>query len=143
MQKPRVLIPTTVLAGLALVGLLLAGPASMPLIAETPPAAASHDIYNPARTALVNAQRQLAESIHQQQEILEQTKHIHGQLNSSLELLASAAALDPSMKAPINAVRQRLASLQDDPALCSMKNGSSLADASTLLDELQLLIDHY
>jgi hypothetical protein len=115
----------------------------MPLLAENPPPAATHDIYNPARTALVNAQRQLAESSRQQQEILDRLQRVYAELDSSLALMASAGELDPAMQAPIESIRTRLAALRERPSSCPMANTSSLDVYTQLLDELQGLIEQY
>ncbi len=140
MQTRRVSPP---IARLALPILLLLAVAGMPLLAETPPPAASHDIYNPARTALVNAQRQLAESSRQQQEILERLQRMYAELDSSLALLESAGQLDPAMQAPIEKIRVRLSTLKDQPSACPVGNSSTPDVYKKLLDELQELIEHY
>jgi len=140
MQKRLVSPPITMLTLPALLLLVITG---MPLLAEAPPPAKTHDIYNPARTALVNAQRQLAESSRQQQEILERMQRVYAELDSSLALLASAGKLDPAMEAPIESIRTRLATLREQPSDCPMVNSSSLDVYTQLLDELQGLIEHY
>lgn len=140
MQKQRVSLPLTMPL---LAALLLSLVAGMPLLADTPPPAKSHDIYNPARTDLVNAQRRLAESSQQQQDILERLERMHAELDNSLALLASAAQHDPSMANPIERVRKRLATLKEQPSLCPAGNSSVLEVYSQLLDELQGLIEHY
>ena len=114
----------------------------MPLGATTV-SSAGHDLYSPARTALLNAQRQVAESLGQEREILERLRQMHGALDSSLALLANAEELDPSMKSRIEDVRNRLAALQDKPALCPQDKNSSLDVYSQLLGDLQALIEHY
>jgi hypothetical protein len=135
-------VPIQIISALALPLALLVGTASIPLGA-TPTAPGGHDLYNPARTALVNAQKQLAESSRQEQDILGRVRQMHSELDSSLALLGNAAELDPVMREQIAAVRARLAALQDKPALCPMDNSSSLRVYSQLLDDLQALIDHY
>ena len=105
MQKPRLSLSLSLATLPALLLLVVMG---MPLLAETPPPAATHDIYNPAHTALVNAQRQLAESSRQQQEISERLQRMHAEIDSSLELLKSARELDPAMKASIETISNRL-----------------------------------
>jgi hypothetical protein len=140
MQKRLVSPPITMLTLPALLLLVITG---MPLLAEAPPPAPTHDIYNPARTALVNAQRQLAESSRQQQEILDRLQRIYAELDSSLALLASAGELDPAMQTPIESIRTRLAALRERPSDCPMANTSSLDVYTQLLDELQGLIEHY
>ena len=140
MQKRRVSHPMTTLA---LAALLLLAATGRPLLAETPPPVAKHDIYNPARTALVNAQRQLAESSRQQQDMLERLQRIHSELDNSLALLESAGQLDPSMRAPIEDLRTRLSALKDQTSLCPMGSGASVDSYSQLLNELQAMIEHY
>ncbi|MCP5122906.1 MAG: hypothetical protein H6984_10605 [Pseudomonadales bacterium] len=143
MQTRRVLLSLATIAALVLPVLTLLETSSMPLAAATTPSAVNHDIYNPARTALVNAQRQLAESSRQEQDILQRTKRMHEELDKSLALLANAGALDPAMKAQIDAVRVRLAALQDRPALCPMDRNSSLTVYEQLVADLQQLIEQY
>jgi septal ring factor EnvC (AmiA/AmiB activator) len=142
MKTPRMPVPMTLIATLAMPVVLLIGSASASLGAATT-SSASHDLYNPARTALVNAQLHLAESSRQEQDILERLKRMHTELDSSLALLANAGDLDPSMRDQIEDARRRLAALQDKPALCPMDSGSSLLVYDQLLDDLQALIAHY
>jgi len=126
--------------------MLSAGQTSPPqAVAEQPrpEQPVSHDIYNPARVALVNAQRQLAESSRQEQDILERIRQMHRELESSLALLSDAASKDPAMEESIGTVRARLAALKDRPGLCPMDNNSSLAEYDLLLKDLQALIEHY
>ena len=66
-------------------------------------------LYDPARVALINARRQLSESFSQEQEILEQVRRVHKELDASLALLASAEQSDPTIKAPIDALRAQIA----------------------------------
>lgn len=143
MQIRRAFFPMILLSLFALAGILLAGRAGIAPVAAAPPPTATHDIYNPARTALVNAQRQLAESARLEKDILQRLKQMHRELDSSLELLASAQQLDPAMQGSIDAVRQRLAELRDSPALCPLDRPSSVGVYAGLLDELQALIEHY
>lgn len=140
MHTQRLLAPTS---ALALGVLLLTATTAIPLAAAGPSPAAAHDIYNPARIALVNAQRQVAEALRAEQELLERMQRLHGELDSSLEALARAERLDPAMAEPIATVRAALAELQANAALCPMGYRSSIAAYSDLLAELQTLIDHY
>ena len=138
MTMRSVLVSMTIITVLALVVYVLIGPANTP-----PVMAGNHDIYNPARTALVNAQKQLAESAKQEQDMLQRIQRMHRELDSSLELLASAETLDPSQRAPIEALRTRLAALKDRPTLCPMDNQTSLDIYAGLLDDIQSMIEHY
>jgi septal ring factor EnvC (AmiA/AmiB activator) len=130
MQTRRLWLPAACLATLAL-AVVLVGEAS------------SHDIYNPARTALVNAERQLSETAREEQDILERLQRMHGELDSALQLLASAEQLDPAMQAPIADVRERLAALQDKPSLCPQDSSSAVVTYQQLLGDVQALIEHY
>jgi septal ring factor EnvC (AmiA/AmiB activator) len=123
----------------ALLSLVLVG---TPLLAADPPPPESHDIYNLARTDLVNAQRQLADSSRQHQDTLERLERMQAELDKSLALLESAAQRDPSMKAPIDAIRKRLATLKEQSSLCTAGDSSPQV-YKQLLDELQQLIEHY
>jgi len=105
--------------------------------------AAHHDIYNPSRTALVNAHRQLTESLAQEREILERIQRTRRELSASLALLAKAEELDPSVEKPIDDLRSHIVALQENPSLCPMDSASSLDLYGELLDTLQTLIDHY
>ena len=126
-----------------LLALLLAVIANMPAHAEIDESTQTHDIYNLSRTAIINAQRQLAKSYQQQQEVLERTARMHDELQKSLALLAKAEQLDPANKSKIEAVRENLAKLEDRSALCPMDNASSLDVYKQLLDELQTLIEQF
>ncbi len=145
MHRRRVPALKSALAPLALLAILVISISGLALAGTATPAApdAQHDIYNPARTALVNAQRQLAESSRQEKDILEAIERMRGELDASLALLSQAEQLDPSMQEPIAQLRARLAALQDRPSLCPEDSTSSLGVYSRLLDEMQGLIDHY
>lgn len=134
---------TTFLLGMLV--MWLAGPVLLaPAEADTGAAAeVRHDLYNPARVALVNARRQVAESSSQEQEMLVSIKRMHAELDSSIELLADAQNMDPSIKARLQAIRERLAALGDSSSLCPMGSDSSLQTYDQILDELQRLIDQY
>jgi len=100
-------------------------------------------LYNPARVALVNAREQLSESFNQEQDILEQVKRVHKELDASLDLLARAEQIDPTMKAPIEALRAQLTALENDPAVAKM-DGEELHRAyEHLLAEFEALIERY
>jgi septal ring factor EnvC (AmiA/AmiB activator) len=143
MKTRRMPFPISFLAAVAMPVVLLIATASVPLGSAATTSSASHDLYNPARTALVNARKQLAESSRQERDILERIKRMHTDLDSSLALLANAGDLDPSMQDQIGDVRKRLAALQDRPSLCPMDSTSSLLVYDQLLDDLQALITHY
>ncbi len=107
---------------------------------ETP---ASHDIYNPARTALVNARRQLAVTFVQEQDIMEQRQRIHRELDESLKLLADAQKLDPTMRRPIEELSTRIATLESDPCATQL-HGKTLKELyDELLTDFEALIEHY
>lgn len=114
----------------------------VPLLAEAPPEG-PHDLYNPARTALVNAQLQLAESSQQQREFLERAERMAKGIDNSLALLENAGQLDPSRKVAIDEVRQRLAALQQDASLCTLARSTTLDTYDQLLNDLQGLIERY
>lgn len=102
-----------------------------------------HDLYHPARTALVNARRQLAETFRQEQDIQVQRQRVHRELVESLKLLENAEQLDPSMKGPIETLKQRIEVLESDPC-ASQFDGSSLKEMyDELLAEFEALIEHY
>jgi predicted nuclease with TOPRIM domain len=140
MQKKRVSPPAVRLGLFTLLLLALHG---MPLGAETTSPSEPHDLYNPARTALVNAQLQLAESSQQQREFLERAERMIKGMDSSLALLENAGQLDPSMKASIDEVRERLVALRQEASLCSLNRGATLDSYNQLLDDLQRLIERY
>jgi chromosome segregation ATPase len=103
----------------------------------------SHDLYNPARTALVNARRQLAETFRQEQDIQVQRERVHRELAESLKLLENAEQLDQAMKAPIEDLKQRIAALDQDPC-GSRHEGKSLEELyDELLADFEALIAHY
>ena len=141
-------LPALLISALSVmsVGLLLAG-GTTPLLAgeNTAPEAhpTEHDLYNPARAALVNARRQLAETFRQEQDILEQRRRVHRELDESLKLLADAQQLDPSMTVPIEDLRARISRLESDP--CAMQfDGDSLKELyDQLLSDFEALIEHY
>ena len=115
----------------------------VPLLAEAPPPEGPHDLYNAARTALVNAQLQLAESSQQQREFLERIERMAKGIDNSLALLENASQLDPSRKVAIDQVRQRLAALQQEASLCTLARSTTLDTYDQLLNDLQGLIERY
>ena len=140
MQKQRM---SPIAGRITLCTLLLLVLFGMQLRAETSSPAGPHDLYNPARTALVNAQLQLAESIQQQREFLERAERMVKGMDSSLAQLESAAQLDPSMRVSIDEVRERLAALRQEASLCSQENAATLDAYDQLLNDLQNLIERY
>lgn len=102
-----------------------------------------HDLYNPARTALINARAQLAETLSQEQDILEQMQRVHRELDASLTLLANARQIDPAMKVPINTLRARLSALEDDRAVAQMDTETLRGTYQRLLADFEALIQHY
>jgi predicted nuclease with TOPRIM domain len=139
MQKTRV-SPPAIRVGLFTVLLALYG---LPLAAETASPAEAHDLYNPARTALVNAQLQLAESSQQQREFRERAERMVKGMDNSLAQLENAAQLDPAMRVSIEEVREKLAALRQEASLCSQENAATLDAYDQLLNDLQNLIERY
>jgi len=102
-----------------------------------------HDLYNPARTALVNARQRLSESFSQEQDILEQVKRVHEELDESLRLLARAEEIDPNVKAQVDALRARLTALEDERTLSGMDEQELRDIYQALLRDFEELIQHY
>jgi hypothetical protein len=143
-KSPAFLISAAVVLG---TGLLLAAGGAAPVRAGGDTAVATHapehDLYNPARAALVNARRQLAETFRQEQDILEQRRRVHRELDASLKLLADAEQLDPSMSAPIEGLRERISVLESDPCATQF-DGETLKELyDRLLADFEALIEHY
>jgi chromosome segregation ATPase len=105
--------------------------------------APAHDLYNPARTALVNARRQLAETFRQEEDILRQRQRVHEELDESLTLLANARQLDPAMAEPIEALRKRIAALEQDPCASRLDSETMKDLYDRLLADFETLIEHY
>jgi septal ring factor EnvC (AmiA/AmiB activator) len=102
-----------------------------------------HDLYNPARTALVNARQYLSESFSQEQDVLEQLKRIHHELDESLRLLARAEEIDPTVKAQVDVLRARLTALEDQRTISGMDKQTLRDTDQTLLRDFEELIQHY
>jgi hypothetical protein len=100
-------------------------------------------LYNPARVAIINARQQLSESLRQEEDILEQVRRVHKELDASLALLASAEQIDPTMKAPIDALRAQLSALENDPSVAQMDSETLRSTYEHLLAEFEALIEHY
>ncbi len=113
------------------------------LWAESSSPTGPHDLYNPARTALVNAQLQLAEASQQRREFQESAERMVKGIDNSLALLENASQLDPSRKAAIDEVRERLAALQREASLCTLARSTTLDTYNQLLNDLQGLIERY
>lgn len=73
----------------------------------------SPDYYRPARTALVTAQKHLAESYGRETVLLEQLEAVHRESRAAVDELTRAADLDPRNRAEIQALARRLDELQD------------------------------
>ena len=105
--------------------------------------ATEHDLYNPARAALVNAQRQLALTYSSEMDMIEQKRRISQELDDSLKLLAEARHSDASMQAAIDALRAKISELRNAPRNTDM-DGESLRELySSLLTDFENLINHY
>ncbi len=147
MQRNRSGTFSIIIAAILVIAALLLVASSKPPLADDNnlPAAQGSDqgLYNPARVALINARRQLSESFSQEQEILEQVRRVHKELDASLALLASAEQSDPTMKAQIDALRAQLSALENDPSVAQMDSETLRSTYERLLAEFEALIEHY
>ena len=146
MRKPGLIIAFFILVLCVVPLVALREPAAEP----APPApltaaavAPDHDIYNPARTAMVNAQKELAESLELEREVVERIEHARQKIDASAALLASAGRLDPSMQAPIEQLQSQLTTLQNSASLCPGDTASCLGLYRQMLDDLQAMIEQY
>jgi septal ring factor EnvC (AmiA/AmiB activator) len=69
--------------------------------------------YQPARVALVSAQRQLAESYSHEKALIEQLHTVHSELDAAMADLEKAESLDHADKREIETMRVRLQALED------------------------------
>jgi len=147
MQHNRIAMFSIIVAAiLGVVTFLVVRSVNSPLAeGNNPPAvhSSNHDLYNPARAALINARGQLAESFSQEEDIVEQLQRAHRELDASLTLLARAQEIDPTMKAPIDALRAKLSALENDPSVARMDTETLRSNYVRLLDEFEALIEHY
>jgi chromosome segregation ATPase len=147
MQRKRVVTFSIIVAAILGIAIFLLVRTAPPELADNSvlpvTRTSDHDLYNPARTALVNARAQLAETFSQEEDILEQMQRVHRELDESLTLLANARQIDPAMKAPIDALRARLSALEDDRAVAHMDTETLRGIYQRLLADFEALIQHY
>ena len=79
------------------------------------PALREHEpnYYDPARAALIKAQRQFEESLVHEQVLIEQLKMAHEGLDSAIAQLAKVADLDPAHRSRIESLRKSLQSIEN------------------------------
>ena len=145
-RNRTVIISITAAVILGIAAFLLLRPAEPPSTDDQPVPAASdagHDLYNPARTALINARQHLSESFSQEQDILEQVQRVHQELDESLTLLARAEQIDPKVKVEVDALRARLAALEDQRSLGRMDEQALRDTYEALLRDFEDLIQRY
>jgi hypothetical protein len=102
------------------------------------------NLYDPARTALVAAQRNLSEAyahVAEERELLEQVKAAHQDLRDALALVDQAERLDPADKAAIDALQAQLARLEDDGSILQMDDEQVRATYQGISEQLQTLIE--
>jgi hypothetical protein len=147
MQRNQTGTFSIIIAAIVVVAAFLLVMSATPPLADdnTLPAAQGLDqgLYNPARVALINARQQLSESLRQEEDILEQVRRVHKELDASLALLASAEQIDPTMKAPIEALRAQLSALENDPSVAEMDSETLRSTYQRLLAEFEALIERY
>lgn len=147
-MQPRIIIVFLILAMTLIAArfVMQSGNEQRVLIADasqTDQAATEHDLYNPTRAALVNAQRQLALTYSSEMDMIEQKRRISQELDNSLKLLAEARHSDVSMQADIDALRAKISDLRNAPRDTDL-DGESLRDLySRLLTDFEKLINHY
>lgn len=102
------------------------------------------NLYDPARVALVEAQRNLSEAYgHAAQEkaLYEQVQAVHRSLDQALTLLGNAERLDPSDRAMIDSLRARLTLLEDDQKILHTPDSELRRSFQELSEEMQKLIE--
>ena len=102
-----------------------------------------HDIYNSARTAMVNAHKELAESLELEREIVDRIGRARQKIDASVALLASAGRYDPAVRPPIDRLQSQLATVLNSSSLCPGDTPSCLDRYRQMLDDLQTLIEQY
>jgi hypothetical protein len=70
-------------------------------------------------------------------------QRVHRELDASLTLLANARQIDPTMKAPIDALRAKLSALENNSSMDRMDSETLRKTYKHLLDEFEALIEHY
>jgi chromosome segregation ATPase len=97
--------------------------------------------YQPARVALVSAQRQLAESYSHEKALLEQLRIVHNELDAAMANLGKAEKLDHADKRKIESLRLRLKSLEDARQLSHTTPEQLQESYQSLTTQLDALID--
>lgn len=147
-MQPKTIIGFLILAMMLIVArvVMQSGNEQRVLIADASQAdqsATDHDLYNPTRAALVNAQRQLSLTYSSEMDMIEQKRRVSQELDDSLKLLAEARHSDASMQADIDALRAKISDLRNAPRDTDL-DGESLRDLySRLLADFEKLINHY
>ena len=114
-----------------------------PVISTDGEVTPGHDIYNPARTAMVNAHKELAESLELEREIVDRIGRARQKIDASVALLASAGRYDPAMQPPIDRLQSQLTNVLNSASLCPGDTPSCLDLYRQMLDDLQTLIEQY
>jgi septal ring factor EnvC (AmiA/AmiB activator) len=70
------------------------------------------DYYDPARAALIKAERQFEESLVHEEVMIDQLKMAHEELDSAIAQLAKVADLDPVHRSRIESLRKSLQSIE-------------------------------
>lgn len=102
------------------------------------------NFYDPARTALVAAQRNLSEAyahVAEERQLLEQVKAAHQDIRDALALVDQAERLDPADKAAIDALQAQLARLEDDGRILQMDDEQVRSVYQGISEQLQTLIE--
>ena len=92
---------------------------------------------------MVNAHRELAESLELEREIVDRIERARQKMDASLALLASAGRYDPAMRPSINRLQTQLAAILNSSSLCPGDTPSCLDLYRQMLDDLQTLIEQY
>lgn len=97
--------------------------------------------YQPARVALVSAQRQLAESYSHEKALLEQLRIVHNELDAAMGDLQKAEYLDHADQREIESLRLRLKALEDAKQLSHTTPEQLQESYQSLTAQLDALIN--
>ena len=98
------------------------------------------DLYNPVRSALVEAHLHLVRAYGHERELLQQLREGERELDMALEYLGRVEHLDPALQGQIEPLRARLRTLQDDAVLDQLTINALHRNYQEMYAQVQALI---
>jgi len=139
-QKPRPQRPARRSRGGATIALLVGLAAALTLVGVIVLYRQRPDLYDPARSALVEADLHISRAYGHERTLLQQLHEGRRELDTALTYLEHAAHVDPALRIQIEPLRNRLRTLQDDTARGRLSTGELHHSYQELLARVEALI---